>query len=80
LSYILETAIVCSTNMRIYADTSVFGGVFDTEFSEPSRQFFSEIDAGRFIPKYNAVNTLNGYGQIGIYSPLEVIDYGKDDA
>jgi predicted nucleic acid-binding protein len=153
--------------MRIYADTSVFGGVFDEDFSEPTKQFFSEIDAGRFIivtsaiveaeiepapekirdffakymvvaeivkitqemlslrqhyinagvvtpksaedalhvaiatvtqcnlivswnfkhivhfdkiPKYNAVNTLNGYGQIGIYSPLEVINYGNDDS
>ena len=148
--------------MKIYADTSVFGGVFDQEFSEPSRQFFDEVDAGRFIlvtsaiveaeiepapdeirtffakyaeianiavanqeslelqlsyissgvvtensledalhvavatvsecdlivswnfkhivhfdkiPKYNAVNVLNGYGHIGIYSPLEVIHY-----
>ncbi len=148
--------------MRIYADTSVFGGVFDAEFEEPSKQFFREIDAGRFllvtsaiveaeiepapdniraffaqyansaelalpteemfvlqqqyisagivtekstedalhvaiasvakcdlivswnfkhivhfekIPKYNAVNVLNGYGQIGIYSPLEIINY-----
>ncbi|MDQ6950079.1 MAG: type II toxin-antitoxin system VapC family toxin [Mariprofundales bacterium] len=148
--------------MKIYADTSVFGGVFDQEFSESSKQFFSEVDAGRFvlvtsaiveaeiepapddirqlfnkyakfaeiadvskealelqsnyiksgvvtekslddalhvaistvsgcdlivswnfkhivhfdkIPKYNAVNTLHGYAHIGIYSPLEVIDY-----
>jgi len=29
------------------------------------------------VPKYNAVNTLNGYKHIGIYSPLEVIDYDK---
>jgi hypothetical protein len=29
------------------------------------------------IPKYNAVNVLNGYGRIGIYSPLEVIKYGN---
>ncbi len=152
--------------MRIYADTSVFGGVFDAEFSDPTKRFFAEIDAGRFtlvtsaiveaeiepaperiraffaryeaiaeipqvtpetlllqqqyidsgvvtaksmddalhvaiatvsqcnlivswnfkhivhfdkIPKYNAVNILNGFGQIGIYSPLEVIDYGNDD-
>lgn len=150
--------------MKIYADTSVFGGVFDQEFSEPSKRFFNEVDAGRFvlvtsavveaeiepapdnirllfnkyaqiseiadiskdalelrlsyiesgvvtekslddalhvaistvsgcnlivswnfkhivhfdkIPKYNAVNTLNGYNHIGIYSPLEVIDYGN---
>lgn len=148
--------------MKVYADTSVFGGVFDLEFAEPSKKFFNEIDAGNFtlvtsalveaeiepasenirtffaeyalnsevavpsqaaldlqmayidagvvtekslgdalhvaiatvsesdlivswnfkhivhfdkIPKYNAVNVLNGYGHIGIYSPLEVIEY-----
>ena len=154
-------------NMRIYVDTSVFGGVFDKEFAEPTKHFFFEVDAGRFsivtsaiveaeiepapetirdfftryetvaeianitqemlnlrhqyissgvvtpksaedalhvaiatvtkcnlivswnfkhivhfdkIPKYNAVNTLNGYGQIGIYSPMEVINYDGDDS
>ena len=148
--------------MKIYADTSVFGGVFDPEFAGPSKQLFDEVEAGRFvlvtsaivaaeiepapekirklfrkyvqfseiaditeealelqlsyiksgvvtekslndalhvaistvsgcdlivswnfkhivhfdrIPKYNAVNTLCGYKNIGIYSPLEVIDY-----
>ncbi len=152
--------------MRIYADTSVFGGVFDEEFAKPTKQFFAEIDAGYFtlvtsvivdaeiepvpekirkffaryelvaeitqvtqeaillqqqyinsgivtpksaedalhiaiatisrcnlivswnfkhivhfdkIPKYNAVNILNNYGKIGIYSPLEVINYDNDD-
>ena len=30
------------------------------------------------IPKYNAVNTLQGYGKIGIYSPLEVIAYENE--
>ena len=35
--------------MKIYADTSVFGGVFDQEFSAPSKQFFDEVDTGRFI-------------------------------
>ncbi len=32
------------------------------------------------IPKYNAVNILNDYGPIGIYSPLEVISYDGDDS
>ena len=150
--------------MRVYADTSIFGGVFDFEFSEASKAFFSGVDKGEFtlvtsavveaeiepapekvqqlfsqyskcseiadinkniidlrseyinagivtskslddalhvaiatvsscdlivswnfkhivhfdkIPKYNAVNILNGYKQIGIYSPLEVINYEK---
>lgn len=27
------------------------------------------------IPKYNTVNRLNGHSHIGIYSPLEVIQY-----
>lgn len=33
---------------RIYVETSVFGGVFDTEFAEPSRALFEEIRRGRF--------------------------------
>ena len=148
--------------MKVYADTSVFGGVFDPEFSQQSKRFFDEVDEGRFvlvtsaiveaeiepapenirkffkdyaekaiiavpneatmelqmeyinsgvvtekslddalhvaiatisecdlivswnfkhivhfdkIPKYNAVNILKGYRRIGIYSPLEVIQY-----
>lgn len=34
--------------MKVYADTSVFGGVFDEEFARDSRQFFDEILAGKF--------------------------------
>jgi predicted nucleic acid-binding protein len=34
--------------MRLYADTSVFGGVFDKEFAKHFKQFFAEIDAGQF--------------------------------
>ncbi len=33
--------------MRIYADTSVFGGVFDTEFDIASKHFFDEVIARR---------------------------------
>ena len=149
---------------RVYADTSVFGGVFDAEFSTPSRRFFEEVDAGKFalvispvveeeirsapdvvqelfaayyqtarvaqitnetlelqasyvelgvvsrssladalhvaiatvagcelivswnfrdivhfdkIRKYNAVNILRGHGQIGIHSPLEVVQHDE---
>jgi hypothetical protein len=31
------------------------------------------------IPLYNAVNTLEGYGAIAIYSPREVISYGENE-
>ena len=149
--------------IKIYADTSVFGGVFDQKFCEASRQFFDEVASDNFllvtsavveaeiepapeevrnffasvaekyqvsaidqnalelqeqyiaagivteksiqdalhvaiatiaecdlivswnfkhivhydkIPKYNAINILNGYKNIGIYSPLEVIQHG----
>jgi predicted nucleic acid-binding protein len=34
--------------IRIYVDTSVFGGVFDEEFSKPSRIFFELVKAGKF--------------------------------
>lgn len=33
---------------RIYADTSVFGGCFDDEFTEESKILFEEIRAGKF--------------------------------
>lgn len=149
--------------VRIYSDTTVFGGIVDSEFVEASSLFFQRIQEGRFtlvlsgliqqeiargpqivqnlldsclrtaeivditiealelqrayidagyvrakshndalhvalatvnrcsiivswnfrdivnyrkIPLYNAINAINGFGNIAIYSPLEVI---KDD-
>jgi len=149
-------------NQRIYLDTSVYGGVFDSEFTKPSEILFEQIRNGYFdlissavvqeeimaaptevikffeemldyadiievdervlhlraaylkakiisprysddalhgalatlsncqiivswnfkhivhfekIPLYNAVNILQGYQPISIYSPLEVIKY-----
>lgn len=35
--------------LRVYADTSVFGGCFDDEFAEESRSLFQEIKVGKFI-------------------------------
>lgn len=46
--------------IRVYADTSVFGGVMRNSWMEVL---------------YNAINTLHGYPQINIFSPLEVIRY-----
>lgn len=34
--------------LRVYADTSVYGGVFDEEFAKPSTAFFAEVRRGRF--------------------------------
>jgi predicted nucleic acid-binding protein len=151
---------------RFYADTSVYGGVFDEEFQKRSRSFFAQIESGIYtlvtsdlvrrelseapgpvqdhfhnilpytelieitdeaillqqaylnanivteksledalhvalatvsgcngiiswnfkhivhfqkIPMYNAINVMNGYGEIMIYSPLEVIDYDNEN-
>jgi predicted nucleic acid-binding protein len=152
--------------ISVYAETSVFGGVFDDEFKEPSEAFVDALVAGSFalvtsevvrqeiaaapqavrqlfdamlpvaqivtvtsetlqlqqaylsagivserfatdalhvalatvsgasmivswnfrhivnfqkIPKYNAVNKLHGYGDIAIYSPLEVVGYEDEN-
>jgi hypothetical protein len=35
--------------LRVYADTSVFGGCLDDEFAEESRAFFDEVRRGRFV-------------------------------
>jgi predicted nucleic acid-binding protein len=34
--------------ISVYADTSVFGGVFDDEFKEPSKAFVDPVTGGRF--------------------------------
>ena len=34
---------------RTYVDTSVIGGCFDKEFSEPSMRLFSEFETGKKI-------------------------------
>lgn len=35
--------------VRVYADTSVFGGCFDNEFKTESLRFFDEVREGRFV-------------------------------
>jgi len=35
--------------LRVYADTSVFGGCFDDEFKTESVRFFEEVRQGRFV-------------------------------
>jgi hypothetical protein len=35
--------------LRVYPDTSVFGGCFDDEFGEASREFFRRVAAGTFL-------------------------------
>ena len=40
--------------LRIYIDTSVFGGYFEDEFLTPTRKLFDEITGGRFIPVISA--------------------------
>ena len=34
--------------MRVYADTSVYGGVYDDEFAEASQAFFNQVRLGVF--------------------------------
>lgn len=40
---------------RVYADTSVFGGVYDDEFDTPSQTFFDQVRSGRFSLVISAV-------------------------
>jgi hypothetical protein len=41
--------------IRVYADTSVFGGVFDEEFKVPSRKFFDQGTSGEFALVTSAI-------------------------
>jgi hypothetical protein len=35
--------------IRVYVDTSVFGGVYDPEFAGPSQEFFDRVREGRHV-------------------------------
>ena len=48
---------------RLYFDTSVFGGIYDIEFQ-------TETDR---IRGYNSINLKNGYMQLDIRSPKDII-------
>ncbi len=37
------------TPLRVYADTSVFGGCFEEKFSEASTRFFDQVRDGTFV-------------------------------
>lgn len=43
------------TILRIYADTSVFGGLHDDEFARPTREMFRQADAGALVLVTSAV-------------------------
>ena len=34
--------------IKVYVDTSIIGGVFDSEFSNPTKKFFNQVEDGRF--------------------------------
>lgn len=40
---------ITQDQFRVYADTSVFGGVFDEEFDRASKRFFEEVANGKFV-------------------------------
>lgn len=72
---------------RIYADTSVFGGCFDEEFSEESKALFEDIKAGKFMLVV-AATTLRELDNAPDYvqriladlppDTVEVINYSKE--
>ena len=42
-------------NIRVYADTSVFGGIYDDNFQDESKKFFKEVKRNRFTLVTSAV-------------------------
>jgi len=42
-------AVIRKRQIRVYADTSVFGGVFDQEFDRASKSFFKEVQEKKFV-------------------------------
>ena len=43
--------------IRVYADTSVFGGVYDDQFAKASRRFFEYVRQGKYIVLVSRLTT-----------------------
>ena len=43
--------------IRVYLDTSVFGGVHDVEFAEVTKRFFAEVRQGTFLVLVSRLTT-----------------------
>lgn len=75
--------------IRIYADTSVFGGCFDDEFESESKALFDDIKHGKFILVISST-TLREIGEAPAYvqevltslpaERLELIEYSEEIA
>jgi hypothetical protein len=61
--------------IRVYADTSVFGGVFDSEFEFASRLFFRKAKSG-VLELVTSVLTREELGG----APVRVVDFFEDAA
>ena len=57
---------------RIYFDTSVFGGVFDSEFDESTLQLFERVKLGKIICVYSDLTETDL-----VKAPKHVRDYFK---
>lgn len=57
---------------RIYFDTSVFGGAFDSEFEEPTLQLFERVKLGKIICVYSDLTETEL-----VKAPKNVRDYFK---
>ena len=44
-----------ANRLRVYVDTSVFGGAFDSEFRSATQTFFEQVREGQFLPVISAV-------------------------
>jgi hypothetical protein len=45
-------------SFTVYADTSVFGGVFDVEFEEPSKMFFDLVRIDKFQLRVSGITAV----------------------
>jgi predicted nucleic acid-binding protein len=57
---------------RIYFDTSVFGGAFDSEFDEPTLQLFERVKLGKIICVYSDLTETEL-----VKAPKNIIEYFK---
>lgn len=62
--------------LRVYLDTSIFGGLFDAGFEDDTRKHIVQPNKSVL---FNMVNAAYGYSQLFIASPREILGHEKKE-
>jgi hypothetical protein len=63
--------------IKVYVDTSIIGGIFDSEFATATKIFFDQVTEGRFHLVISALATVNNCPIIVSWNFKHIVHFEK---